>query len=136
MTPDEMAGAILNDQARKAADAVGLICTIAGEPPISMKRELFGEFWFRTGLSFPETRALRTVGIFQFTLYSSTEEAFRRSSRMAEELRDAFNRKTWSSGQECEIVTGTTKAQELNYAKIAHRIIVVDASFNIYNSLA
>jgi hypothetical protein len=33
-------------------------------------------------------------------------------------------------------VTGSTKAQEANYSKIARRILVVDASFNLFTQQA
>jgi len=80
----EMAGRVLHDEARKAADAVGLTCTIAGQPPLKMTDELVGEFWFRTGRSFVEPRAIRTVGLLQFTLYSTRPDDHRKSIVIAD----------------------------------------------------
>jgi len=74
VTPDEMAGAILNDQARKAAEAVDLPCHILGSDVRRMREELFAEFWFRISdirsASLDSEFAFKTVGLLQFTVYA------------------------------------------------------------------
>lgn len=129
-----MAGRVLHDEARKACEAVGLICTIAGQPPITIRDELFGEFWIRTGMSFPEPRAVRTVGILQFTLYARCAEDHQRACVIANQLKNAFQQQSWKNGNDIGVITGLIAVRELKGFHVGRRVMIVDGTFDLFQA--
>ena len=135
MGPAELAGEMLNRQARKAAEALQLPCHVLGSDERRMRDELFAEFWFRMGDTRPASPdsgfVSRTVGLLQFTVYAPLGTDVSEIMPFVGHLKRSFDQQTWTY-RDGMLKTGLTDAKQIPPRFRYGRLIwVVDASFDL-----